>query len=102
MTPTEFKDICCTYLATFGTWLNVHGMLPGLAVVRTPEGDHYIKYTMNFFSVSTAGYGKVIPPRFIYFLGRGGTEPSTWLPDEAEKLLPYIKKGLILQLLADV
>jgi len=101
MTPTEFRDICSQYLDTFGSQLT-HAAGPCLAVVRTPEGDHYIKYTSTVFSVSTAGYGKVIPPRFIYFLARGGETESSWLPDEAEKLLPYIKKRLVLELLADI
>jgi len=102
MTPEKFAAICCRYLDVFGSSLRSYVNLPRLAVVRTPEGNHYIKSTVVSLSVSTAGYGTVILPPHIYFLELGCKKPSTWLPDEAEKLLPYIKKGLVLELLGGV
>jgi hypothetical protein len=102
MTPEEFSDICRQYLDLHGSRLDAHSATPCLAVVPTPEGNHYIKYTSTFFSVSTAGYGSDGGPRLIYWFGRGATTASSWLPDEATKLLPHIKRRLVLELLADL
>ena len=93
MTPTEFRDICDTYLDTFGVRFYSSIEIPIIAAVRTPYGPCYIKRTREFFSVG----GK----QRVYFRTRDGRPVSTWLPDEADALLPYIERRLVLDLLAN-
>ncbi len=75
-----------------------------LVGVMTPEGKVYIKETVAGLHVSTPNYGRDKNRRLwsVYHWERDSGRVLSWDPDEARKVMPYLERRLVLDLLAEL
>ena len=103
LTKKQFDELCRTLIKRDGVDLypSMEERRSRITSVVTPNGKVFIKQTPEGLHVSTPGY-KGIWTIYQQPCNPEDTSRCIWRPAEAIKILPFIKRRLILDLLSTI